>query len=145
MADPNRDVEPNGAHAFVLPPRHRLFAIFDDADTGRQAVEELRREGFAQPDDLWVFYGEEGLRSLELRGSSHRLRMKVVRIVQRAMTSDFNYLQVLDGALRQGEMVVAVRVHDGLRARTGSRSRCAARSAHSFAYGAHWDFVPVAA
>ena len=39
MADPNRDVEPNGAHVFVLPPRHRLFVIFDDV-IGRQAVEE---------------------------------------------------------------------------------------------------------
>ena len=70
--------------------------------------------------------------------------MKVVRIVQRAMTSDFNYLQVLDGALRQGEMVVAVRVHDGLSADRVAKS-LRARSAHSFAYGAHWDFVPVAA
>jgi hypothetical protein len=144
MADPGQDAKCNRAHAFVLPPRHRLFAIFDDPSAGGHAVEELRSEGYPRLDDIWVFAGEEGLRNLRLRGGSHRLRAMVVRTVQRAMTSDYRYLKVLEEAVRQGGMVVAVRVPNEPSAdRVASGLR--PLSAHSFAYGAHWDFVPVAA
>ena len=144
MAHPGQDAKRNGAHAFVLPPRHRLFAIFDDPGAGSRAVEQLRSEGYSRLDDIWVFAGEEGLQNLRLRGGSHRLRATVVRTVQRAMTSDYRYLTVLEEAVRQGGMVVAVRVPDEPSAdRVASELR--PLSAHSFAYGAHWDFVPVAA
>lgn len=70
--------------------------------------------------------------------------MKVVRIVQQAMTSDFGYLQFLDDAVRAGQLVVAVRVRDEPGAdRVAKLLR--ARSAHSLTYGAHWDFVSVVA
>ena len=128
--------------SFVLPPRHRLFAIFADPAAARKAVEELLAEGFAPPGSTWVFYGQDG--SASLAGGSHGLRRKVVRLAQRAMTSDLNYLEVLRDALREGAMAIAVRVPN-----EASADRLAkwlrARSADSFAYGAHWDFVPVAA
>lgn len=129
---------------FVLPPRHRLFAIFDDADAGREAVDALQAQGFAREDDIWVFYGQDGQKRLGLGDGAHGLRMKAVRLVQRAMTSDFGYLELLDDALREGKMVIALKVHDEPSADRLARL-LRERSAHSFAYGAHWDFVPVAA
>jgi hypothetical protein len=129
-------------HSFVLPPRHRLFAIFTDPGAARKAVDELLAEDLAPQGSIWVFYGQDGLASLG--GRSHGLRWRVVRLAQRAMTSDLNYLEVLRDALRDGATAIAVRVPN-----EPSADRLAkwlgARSADSFAYGAHWDFVPVAA
>jgi hypothetical protein len=117
-----------------------LFAIFSDPEVGRVTIEELRSEGFAGGDDIWVFNGEEDLR----RARSHGLRTRFIRTAQRAMTNDFRYVEVLEEALRAGELVVAFKVPN-----EPSADRLARylrdRSAHSFAYGAHWDFVPVAA
>lgn len=128
----------------VAPPRHRLFAIFDDPDVGRHVVEQLRSEGHGEEGDIWVFYGEEGLRSLDAAGRTLGLGGRIVRMVERLMTSDVSYFQTLDDALRGGALVVAIRMPDEKGADALAKE-LRSRSAHSFAYGAHFDFVPVAA
>jgi hypothetical protein len=129
---------------FLLPPRHRLFAVFDDPGVARDTVGWLRAEGFQGEDDIWVFSSEEGFSIMSPGQGAHRWRTRAVHLVQRAMSSDFNYLELLDETLRQGGMVIAVKVRD-----QASADRLAkllrAHAGHSFAYGAHWDFVPVAA
>jgi hypothetical protein len=139
MADP-AEVESTGAKTFTLPPRHRLFAIFDEPEAGRRAIDKLRSEGTWGEDDIWVFYGDDGRR--RLRGEAHRARRIAARLLQAAMSSDAYYLAVLDEALSEGGLVVALKAHDETSAgRLAGRLRAA--QAHSFAYGAHWDFVPV--
>ena len=127
---------------FTLPPSHRLFAIFDDPEAGRRAIDELRGEGLSGEDDIWVFYGDDGRR--RLRGEAHQLRTIAARLVQVALSNDRSYLAVLDEALRERGLVVALKVRSQTSADRLAR-RLRAAQAHSFAYGAHWDFVPVSA
>jgi hypothetical protein len=144
MTGPTPGTE-DAKHAdFVLPPRHRLFAVFDDPAVGRDTVDWLRAEGFQGNDDIWVFSGQEGFSSVSPGEGAHRWRTRAVHMVQRAMSDDFSYLELLDEALRQGGMVIAVRVRDQASADRWAKL-LRARSGHYFAYGAHWDFVPVAA
>lgn len=144
MAESKIDAPFSGSHRFVAPPRHRLFAIFDDPVVGRQAVEELRSEGYGEDQDIWVFFGEEGRLLLDAAGRSLGLGGRILRVIERAMTNDFGYLQTLDDALQRGSMVIAVRTPDEESADLLAR-RLRSSSAHSFAYGAHFDFVPIAA
>jgi hypothetical protein len=142
MTSPAPGIQAVNHADFVLPPRHRLFAVFDDAQVGRDTVEWLRAEGRRLEDDIWIFSRQESLRTAG--DGTHRWRRRAVRLVQRAMSSDYNYLELLDEALRQGGMVIAVKVPD-----EASADRLAkllrGHAGRSFAYGAHWDFVPVAA
>jgi hypothetical protein len=125
---------------FLLPPHHRLFAVIDDAAAGTEVARELRSEGAT--DDVWTFFGEEGIKSLEPEILHHGLPVAVVRVVQRLLTSDCEYCDGLCSALKRGAMVLAVRVpKDDVGTMT---ERLARRGAHSFAYGEHWNFLPVA-
>lgn len=126
--------------AFLLAPRHRLFVVFDDPSAGAAVASALRGEG-AQ-DDVWTFVGDNGLASLDPHVRHHGLGVGIVRVVQRVLTNDCEYCEGLSNALEEGAMVLAIRVDaDKLDALT---ARLAARGGHTFAYGAHGNFVPVA-
>lgn len=136
--DAPRQVEESGTF-FVLPPHHRLFAVFNDPAAGNEVVEELRAQGAA--DDVWTFYGHKGIESLDSRVGRHGVPVGIVRVVQRALTNDCEYCDGLSEALRHGAMVIAVRIgEDDVEALS---ERLGRRGAHSFAYGAHLNFVPV--
>lgn len=140
---PSAPASPAGTRRrFVLPPRHRLFCIFDDPEKGRKAVDELKAGRFGDPDDIWVFFGDTGL--AELGAIAHGWRAALIRVVQRTMTNDFSYFRALEAALGDGALVIAVRVDSQHNADEVAKP-LRDQSAHSFAYGAHWDFVPVAA
>ena len=127
---------------FVLPPRHRLFAIFDDPNAGREALQQLRTMGLADEDDVWTFYGDQGLRSLDPSMRHHGLPLEIVRIVQRVLTNDCEYCEDLAESLRDGAMVVAVKADGNAQEDVGHVLR--SHGGHSLAYGAHWNFVPPA-
>ena len=138
-----REVPPaTRTRGFPLAPPHRLFAIFDDPKAGRRAVDGLRKQGMAGDDDIWVLYGDDGRR--RLRGDGNKLRTVVVRVLQVALSNDASYVAVLDEALSAGGLVIAVRARSEASADRLAR-RLRAAEAHSFAYGTHWDFVPVTA
>lgn len=124
---------------FLLPPHHRLFAVFDDPVAGNEVAEALRAEGTT--DDVWTFYGAKGIESLDSRIAHKSVHVGVVRVVQRVLTNDCEYCDALSGALRHGAMVLAARV--GEREVADLSERLAERGAHSFAYGSHWNFVPL--
>lgn len=135
MPDP---LEDSGTY-FLLPPHHRLFAVVDDPAVGTEVARDLRTEGTT--DDVWTFFGEEGIRSLEPGILHHGLPVAVVRVAQRLLTSDCEYCDGLCDALKRGAMVLAVRVgKDDVDAMS---ERLRQRGAHSFAYGEHWNFLPV--
>lgn len=132
------DPEESGTF-FVLPPHRRLFGVFDDPDTGSAVATELRDAG--APNDVWTFYGDRGVRSVDPHAGHHGMPVAVVRALQRFMTSDCEYCEGLAAALRNGDIVLAVRV-DHVNADTLA-ARLSQRGAHSLAYGEHWNFVPV--
>ena len=124
---------------FILPPHHRLFAVFDDPAVGNEVAAELRDEGVAE--DVWTFFGDKGLQSLDPSVGHHGVPVAIVRVMQRLMTNDCEYCDALSTALRHGAMVLAARVGED---RVGELSeRLSQRGGHSFAYGAHWNFVPL--
>jgi hypothetical protein len=132
-------VDPNLAH-FVLPPRHRLFAVFDDVTAARQAVAQLAAEGL-DGADVWVFFGAEGVDRIHPRIRRHGLRTALVRAFQRVMTSDDEYSQGLAEDLQRGATILAVKV-DGDRAQDISE-RLQRSGARDLAYAGHWNYLPV--
>jgi hypothetical protein len=127
---------------FVLPPRHRLFAIFDDPAKGRRAIHELSEKGMADDADVWIFYGEKGVRSVDPSVAHHGVPVAIVRIVQRMLTNDCEYCDGLSHALQAGAMVLAVKAdEDAVEALSEVLKE---HGGHSFAYGEHLNFVPLA-
>lgn len=124
---------------FVLPPHHRLFAVVDDPVVGNELAAELRAG--ETTSDVWTFFGDAGVKSLDPRVGAHGVPVAIVRVVQRILTNDCEYCDGLSAALRHGAMVLAVRVEEG--EVEGLSARLRARGAHSFAYGDHWNFVPL--
>ena len=134
-------------HELITVHGHHLYAVSDHSDGGEEAVEALRREGFADKD-IWVFRGEEGSRRLGVTGRWHRLRARCFRRLQFAMSRDFRYLRAylraLDLALDQGHIVIAVRVSD-VRVADDVGRLLRMHAGHSIAYCSHWGVEPVAA
>ena len=142
MPQPKHSKRAGAREGFVLPPRHRLFVVFDQSDQARGALEALGAEGLAG-DDVWVLHGEDGRRQLGLLRTPGLATM-AVRLAQRALSNDLGYLELLDEALQTGAVVLVVRAPSEEAAdRLGRLLR--ARSGRDLAYGAHWDFVPLAA
>jgi hypothetical protein len=125
---------------FMGRPRHRLFAVFDDPEMGRAAAEELGAPD--QDDFVWVFFGEEGSRRIDLSGDLEGIRGKIIRTVERAFSSDVGYLELLDETLRSGHLVIAVAMADADAAESMAE-RLRAKGGHSFAYFSNWEFQPV--
>lgn len=135
---PTSQLEESGTF-FVLPPHHRLFAVFDDPVAGAEIAETLRAERAA--DDVWTFFGNKGIQSLDPGIGHHGVPVGIVRVVQRLLTNDCEYCDGLATALGRGAMVVAVRVERHEVEEVSARLH--ARGAHSLAYGEHWNFVPL--
>lgn len=101
---------PQDFDRLIAAPPHRLFAVFDRPAAGEEAVAALRARGVSGEDDIWVLFGDEGRRRLDLSGSGHGLHGGLVRLLQRIMSADVEYLRGLDEDLGRGAMVVAVTV-----------------------------------
>lgn len=136
---PTSQLEESGTF-FVLPPHHRLFAVFDDPVAGAEIAETLRAERAA--DDVWTFFGNKGIQSLDPGIGHHGVPVGIVRVVQRLLTNDCEYCDGLATALRHGAMVLAARV--GSDEADALSERLAQYGGHTFAYGEHWNFVPLA-
>ena len=88
--------------------------------------------------------GAEGIATIDASGAVHGAWGRVVRMAEEVLAEhDVEYLEVLEEELRAGHVVVVVRVADETEADEVARD-LRDRSGHTFAYGAHWDFVPVA-
>lgn len=133
---------PSSFDRLVAAPAHRVFAVFDDPQAGMAAMSDLRSElALTAEDDVWVFFGDEGSRRLDIDGSGHGLHGAVVRTIQKVMSNDLEYLKVLDEAVRAGYLVMAVRVGDDDIDRAATVLR--AHSGRSLARVSHLDYVPI--
>ncbi len=126
---------------FLLPPPHRLFAIFDDAEAGRRAVGELFAGKVVDRDDVWIFHGDEGIENLDPHLSHRGLPLHLLHIVQRIYTNDREYAEELLDAVRRGGMVVAVKASE--KDAQGIAHAMWGHGGRTFAYGAHLNFVPL--
>lgn len=133
------DRDGGGGTFFLFPPRHRLFTVFDDAAAGLATAAELRDE--RGTDDVWTFVGDKGLECIDPRDSHHHLRVAVVRLAQRLLTGDCEYCDGLSSAMRAGAVVLAVRVDEDQA--EDLADRLADKGGRDFAYGEHWNFVPL--
>jgi hypothetical protein len=134
-------------HELIAVHGHHLYAVSEDSDGGKEAIEALRLQGFAD-EDIWVFCGEAGSSRLDVTGRWHRLRARCFRRLQFALSRDFRYLRAylgaLDLALDQGHIVIAVRVSD-VRVADEVGRLLRMHAGHSIAYCSHWGVEPVAA
>lgn len=126
---------------FVLPPRHRMFVVFDSPDQATKAMRRLAKLHMISEDDVWRFFGDEGMRRLDPSARHHGLGVEVVRVFQRAMTADCEYCEGLRDALRAGAMVVAIKIEE--EEIDDAMDVVRAYGGHDVAYGAHWNFVPI--
>lgn len=148
---------PDAFERFVGAPSHRLFAVFGEPVAAAEAIDELRAGGaFPDEDDIWVFFGDEGLRRLDLSGSGHGVHGRVLRFFQQQLSGDVDYLRTLGRALGDGHVVVAVMAGHGEaghgeaghgEAGHGEADQVAdvlrRHGAYSLARAAHWNLVPI--
>ena len=131
-----------GGPDFVLPPAHRLFSVFDTADSAKGAIATVRSEGLIDDERPWLLCGDDGIRQLDVHGAAHGLHGRVARAIQLAMSNDVAYLTLLVRELQTGHTVIAVRVPD-VDAADQAAHRLRELSGHTMAIGAHLDFIPV--
>jgi hypothetical protein len=124
---------------FVLAP-HRLFVVFDDAMHAIDAIRALATEG-STSGDVWVYAGDHGAEQLDPHVTRHGLGVALVRIVQRVFTNDCEYCELLATNLHEGHVVIAVELHHDAVALVMPLLEY--HGGHSFAYGEHWNFVPI--
>lgn len=144
VTDPIDEAQLNRPAEFgrvVAAARKRLFAVFDDPREGLAAVQDVPAADLVAGEQVWLLHGEEGRRRLDARGAGHGLYGRVVRLAQRAMSDDNQYLDTLDRALRGGALVAALPVADMTTADRVAEVLLG-RSGHAFAYTRHLDFVP---
>ena len=129
------------SHDVIGRPRHRLFGAFDDPRVGLDALEKMAVP-HSDEDEIWALTGEDGLQKLDISGGAEGLWGRIVRIVELAMSSDIEYLRVLEGVLESGGLVVSIPVKDADDA-DDLADLLGARAGHSFAYFSNWEFQPV--
>lgn len=134
--------EPRHVHegpSFILPPRDRLFCIFDRRVDAVAATRDFLHLGSVQVDDVWVFVGERGARRLDPSLEKHGPRVLLARLAQRLLTGDAEYGDDLVAGLRRGGIVLAIHVErDDVSSLIPVLRR---HNGHSFAFGAHWNYV----
>ena len=127
----------------VAASRKRLFAVFDDPDKGMAAVAAVPERELIGGEQVWLLFGEEGRRRLDATGAGHGAYGRIVRMFQRAMSDDSQYMDALDVALAAGSLVVGVPVRN-----IHVADRVAAVlepfEARNLAFTSHLDFVPTA-
>ncbi len=121
---------------FVIPPRNRVFAVFDDAGDGHRAVAALAAQGLREPDQVWAFEGDERADRLD----PHNV-VGGARVLQLLLSSDVEYRAGLADTLRHGGMVLAVSATKT--ALTAVVRVLRTHGGYSLAYRRAINFVPV--
>lgn len=91
---------------FAGYPKNQVLGVFDVRAAAANALQDLRRSGFAQ-DDLVVYTHESGAKQLDSEGNSHGLAALAQRSIEH-LVADVDDLQAYEEAVRNGAVVVAV-------------------------------------
>ena len=92
--------------AFVAYPKHSLVGAFDDIDSLRTVIGELKEKGFAQ-EDIRSFVGQEGIEQLDFDGASHGSMAEALRALQH-IGPDRTYLERYEKYMRDGDSLLMV-------------------------------------
>ncbi|MCK9487165.1 MAG: general stress protein [Dehalococcoidia bacterium] len=91
---------------FAGYPKNQVMGIFDTRQSAADALNDLRRSGFAQ-DDLSVYARESGARQLDSEGNSHGLAALAQRSIEH-LVADVDDLKGYEDAVHRGGVVLAV-------------------------------------
>lgn len=108
MARINPDPYGDG-HLFALV--NRVTCLLDTEDEVMATVRALEQDGFA-PNDIDLFVGEQGSRSLDLAGREHGRVRRLLRTLEAAVGDERETNKRIDAALRQGATLLSVKIHN---------------------------------
>jgi diadenosine tetraphosphate (Ap4A) HIT family hydrolase len=97
-----------GGHLFALV-RH-VTGLFDTEDEAMATARALEEKGVAT-DDIDIFVGEQGARSLDLFGREHGRVISLLRKLEAAVGDESGPQHRIDEALRLGATLLSVRIH----------------------------------
>jgi diadenosine tetraphosphate (Ap4A) HIT family hydrolase len=97
-----------GAQVFALV--NRVTGLVDSENEAMAMVRALEEGGVAT-DDIDVFVGEQGARSLDLSGREHGRIVRWMRQLEAAMGDEREPNRRIDECLRRGGSLVCVKVH----------------------------------
>ena len=91
-------------------PRHRVIASMPGPDEAAAAIADLVAQGVAK-DDIYVLFGEEGLRRLDPTGRHHGLKGRILRALDVALSAG-SVLQEYGEHLERGRVLVSAPARD---------------------------------
>lgn len=130
-----------GGHLFALV--NRVTGLLDSQDEVTATVRALEADGVAT-DDIDVFTGEEGARSLDLFGREHGRAVRLLRTLEAALGGEGETNHRIDNALRKGASLLCVKVH---KRKSDEKAHALnvlkALHAHEIHYWGTWGFEDV--
>jgi diadenosine tetraphosphate (Ap4A) HIT family hydrolase len=90
---------------------NRVTGLLDSEDEVKATVRALEENGVAT-DDIDIFTGEQGARSLDLPGREHGRVVRLLRTLEAAVGDERETNDRIDKALRQGATLLCVKVHN---------------------------------
>ena len=90
---------------------NRVTGLVDSEDEAMATVRALEADGVAT-DDIDIFVGEQGARSLDLSGREHGRVTRLLRKLEAAVGDESAPNSRIDEALRRGATLLAVKVHN---------------------------------
>ena len=98
-----------GGHLFALV--NRVTGLLETEDEAMATVQALEKEGIST-DDIDLFCGEKGARSLDLSGREHGRVVRLLRTLEAAVGDEREINRRIDAALRRGATLLSVRIHN---------------------------------
>jgi diadenosine tetraphosphate (Ap4A) HIT family hydrolase len=127
-----------GGHLFALA--NRVTGLLDSEDEALATARALEEDGVAS-DDIDVFVGEKGARSLDLFGREHGRVIRLLRTLEAAVGDERETNHRIDNALRRGASLLSVKVHDR---KSNEKARAfkvlKATHGHEIHYWGQWSF-----
>jgi diadenosine tetraphosphate (Ap4A) HIT family hydrolase len=122
---------------------NRVTGLLDSEDEVKATVRALEENGVAT-DDIDIFTGEQGARSLDLPGREHGRVVRLLRTLEAAVGDERETNDRIDKALRQGATLLCVKVHNR---KSDEKARAfrvlKALNGHEIHYWGHWAFENV--
>lgn len=97
-----------GGHLFALV--NRVTGLVDTNEDAMATVQALEKDGISA-DDIDLFSGEQGARSLDLFGREHGRVVRLLRTLEAAVGDERETNRRIDLALRKGATLICVRIH----------------------------------
>jgi hypothetical protein len=126
----------------LVPPSHRLFAVFEDRAAAEEALAGAVAAGVLDASGCWWFDGQEGARHLDPTEPVQGLTGAFLRVMVWVFSTNVEYLTILADALRAGRTAVAVAVRGQDAADRVARWLWFG-GGEAFAYTTHLNYVPV--